>query len=84
MLELSKRFTTPLDLRDVAFRGLGIPSTTVDMHIQINQSRICEAAYHLLKDWRSTQPNLKIAYANMIQALDSADRALYKTALEDN
>ena len=84
MLELSKQFTTPLDLRDVAFRGLGLPSTTVDMHIQSNQSRICEAAYNLLKDWRSTQPNLRIAYANMVKALENADRALYKKALEDN
>ena len=84
LLALSKHFTIALDLRDVAFRGLGIPSTTVEMHIQNNQGRIGEATYSLFHAWRSTQPNLKTASANMIQALENADKALYKQALEDD
>ena len=81
ILELSKQFTTQLNLRDVAIKGLNISSRTVERHIQNNQNRITEAAYCLFQEWRDSQENLNTAYDKMYQALENIKMSYFKKAL---
>ena len=80
-MELSKRFHTESDLRDVAIRGLKIRSNIVDKYIIDNPNSITFAAYLCFRDWLNTQPNVTIARKNMNAALDEADKAIFKTFL---
>ena len=80
LLELSKDFATESDLRDVAIKGLEIPSRQVEKHIKGNNNDINAAAYNLFREWLHTQEDLEVARDNMNKALEKAEKPLFKNS----
>ena len=80
MLELSTKFTSASDVRQVAITGLGLPEDMVEKHINGNP-KMTTAAYKLFKSWCKTQRNSCVALTEMNKALDAAKRPLWKEVL---
>ena len=81
ILDLSKLLVTPSDLREVAIKGLNMEGNKVEIHIKSNQNEITSVGYNLLREWRDTQQDSRMAYAKLIEALDKAEKPLLKLAL---
>ena len=81
LLELSKEINNLADLRAVAIKGLRIANNRVEAHANHFPNDINSAAIALLSEWRKSQTNSKTAYANLIKALDAAERQFFKQAL---
>ena len=84
LLELSKEINNLADLRAVAIKGLRIANNRVEAHVNHFPNDINSAALALLSEWRKSQPNSKTAYANLIKALDVAERSFVIQAVAKN
>ena len=69
VLDVSKRITDELDLRDLATKGLKVEVHITDKHINTERS-IHLAAFKVLSDWRKRQPNSRIAYSKLHDAFE--------------
>ena len=78
---MSQKITTLQELRTFAIIGLGLGDEAVQLHITNHPSDIGSAAYDLLKQWRERKPNGRVAYANILHAIDAANLKSYKDAL---
>ena len=72
MWKLSKQINSDGDLRTLAMEGLGLEDPTVNKNLQ-NKRDINEAAYQVLREWRTSQENDRIAYQNLCEALKDED-----------
>ena len=59
--ELAKRITSESKLRDVAVRGLGISSETVEKHLEENPKNYDLTGYRLLWEWVQSQRDIEAA-----------------------
>ena len=69
LLELSKKFVFPSELREVSLRGLGVSADFVDRHIYDAQNNVSCAAYNLFREWSKSQSDTTIACNKMREAL---------------
>ena len=65
---LSEEINQARKLRRLAVVGLKMDSVVIDSSLQ-NNTDIVEAAYHVLKQWRDSQPDRTTAYKQICQAL---------------
>ena len=82
VLALSKRFVSKLDLRDLAITGLNMDSHIVNKHINKSQGDTTAAAYSFIKEWKESQPNERVAYTRMNEALTNIDKSFYKQVIQ--
>ena len=72
IVKLSEKITCKFDLRKFATYGLDMEDPTVNKNFQ-NEKDINEAAYQVLREWRTSQDNDKVAYKNLCEALKDKD-----------
>ena len=72
ILKLSQKITCTNDLRSLATFGLEIEDPTVNKNLH-NEKDINEAAYQVLREWRTSQDNDKVVYKNLCEALRDKD-----------
>ena len=73
IIKLSKKLSSEDDLSTLAVIGLGMEEHVVAGHLKIKSTDIHSAAKCVLKDWRNSQENPKVAYTNMCNALRHKD-----------
>ena len=79
------RITSVNQLRKLAFMGLRMPVYGVDSHIKANPSDLQSASYALLRKWRNTKINSRIAFHNLCEALKESDMIyLLNEVLQDD
>ena len=78
LLRLTKKITNEFDLMTLAVLGLGMDESVVSGHIA-NKDDIKMAAFHTLKEWKTSQTNSRVAYINICKALKhkDVDKALH-------
>ena len=72
LLELSRRMTSPGQLRRLVTMGLGIKQHVLDSHLQ-NTRDISEAALSVLKEWNLSQENPTVAHNRLCEALNKVN-----------
>ena len=77
LLELSVRFCEELDLRKLATIGLNLVDHKIDGEINSNKTDTRKAALAILKNWRKTQTDPKVAYCELCRALTQVGLAHY-------
>ena len=83
LLELSRRMTSPGQLRQFVTKGLSQKQHLLDSHL-CNANDINEAALSILKEWKLNQENSMTAYSSMCEALNKASMCfLIQDVLED-
>ena len=70
--KLSQKITRTDELRSLAIYGLKIEDPTINKNLH-NEKDISEAAYQVLRQWRTSQTNDKVAYMNLCEALKDED-----------
>ena len=68
LLELSRRMTSPEQLRRLATNGLGLKQHVLDKHLH-KEGDINEAALKVLKEWRLDYQNSAVAYKTLCDIL---------------
>ena len=79
LLQLSECISEPEELRVLVILGLNIKEHILRRHLANNRHDITSAAFGLLKDWRRTQTNARVAYNNLREALLKANMSYYIT-----
>ena len=82
MVKLSMSITSIAELETLAYYGLNIPVHQVAKHITNNTHDIQSATYALLREWRNSQINSRIAFQNLCQALQRSDMAYLQCILQ--
>ena len=72
LLELSRRMTSPGQLRRLVTMGLGLKQHALDSHLQ-NTRDINEAALSILKEWNLSQENTASAHNRLCEALNKVN-----------
>ena len=70
---LAKEYTNRNDLRTLALK-LGLKESQVTTSLTNNNNDINSAAYDLLRQWRASQDNNRIAYTNICKTLEDAEQ----------
>ena len=73
ILKLAKRINTPIDLLSLGTLGLDMKEEVLAGHLQNKKTDIHMAAYGVLREWRTSQPNRKAAYVKLCEALRHED-----------
>ena len=82
LLDLSKQFVSKTDIRDLAIKGLLMPLSKVESHINNNLTDINSAAYDILRNWRTTQSNDEMARKNLTEALKKVNKLFMIQSIE--
>ena len=85
VVKLSKRINDPMDLLMLGTLGLNMKEEDLAGHLQNKKDNIHMAAYGVLKTWKASQPDRKVAYKNLCEALRHKDvdmKSLIKEVLQ--
>ena len=74
LLNLSTLITDKVQWRILAIKGLRIEDHLFSQHFVKNPLDINTAAYDLLQKWRTTQPDVTVAYTKMCDALTNTNK----------
>ena len=66
---LAKQITSPGELLTLALEGLNEEDFNVEGHLYDNRDAIRIASFKVLQKWRNSQPNPRVAYTKMCEAL---------------
>ena len=77
------RITNEIDLHNLAINGLGLDDLVVGRCVHNRQPYITLAVLDVLKEWRKTQVNFKIAYRRLYQILINVEMSVYAETLKD-
>lgn len=80
---LSQKISQKEELRVLATKGLHIEDYILDYHLVRNMQDVHGATYCLLRDWHTTQPDPKVSYTKLAQALRDVNMTLYVTEVLD-
>ena len=69
LLKLAKKISKPFDILTLGRRGLKLDLSVVETAISNNKDDVNMAMYYVLKKFRVSQPDAKIAYDNLCEAL---------------
>ena len=72
MLDLSMKISEPFDILRLGRKGLKLDLAAVETSIQ-NHKNVNMAMYDVLKKWRVSQSDAKIAYDNLCEALTAVN-----------
>ena len=67
----------------LATKGLHIEDYVLDYHLVRNKQNVQGATYSLLRDWQTTQPDPKVSYTKLVQALRDVNMTFYVTDVLD-
>ena len=84
VLRLAKRMNDELDIITLGTIGLKIKDEVIDRHLQDNKN-INMAARAMLNSWKVSQPDAKVAYERLCEALRHKDvdmKSLIKEVLQ--
>ena len=80
--KLAKKITSAEELLTLAIEGLCVDEDNVDGHLNSNNN-IHIISYNVLRDWQKDQPNPKVAYTKLCDALGKVGKVNYTlTALK--
>ena len=85
LMKLSKKFSTNDEIYSLTLIGLRMNEDVVEGHLRNHREDIHGAVYKILKDWRNSQDDSKIAYQKLCAALrhDQVNKHAYiKEALQ--
>ena len=54
----------------------------VNRHINKSQGDTSAAAYSFIKEWKESQPDARVAYTRMNEALTTIDKSFYKQVIQ--
>ena len=74
----SETLSTKEDLHKLAISGLDLKDYALQKHLANNSNDIRAAAYSLLKEWRATQDDKRVAFTNLCAALDRSGMPFLK------
>ena len=69
LLKLAKKISKPFDILTLGQTGLKLDLSIVETAIVNNKDDVNMAMYDILKKFRVSQPDVKIAYDNLCEAL---------------
>ena len=69
LMKLSKKFSADDEILSLTVIGLGMKDDVVEGHMRNHRHDIHGAVYKILKDWRNSQDDFKIAYQKLCAAL---------------
>ena len=69
LLDLSEKISKPFDIMKLGGKGLKLDLSVVETAISNNKDDVNMAMYDVLKKWRVSQPDSKMAYNNLCEAL---------------
>ena len=72
VLKLAKRMNDEMDIFTLGTLGLGMKDEVIERHLHDNRS-INMAARAMLNTWKASQPDAKVAYERLCQALRHKD-----------
>ena len=75
--DLSLRISATQELQVLATNGLKIKPYIIEATLEYNQYNVQKSAQRILLNWRKEQPNKKIAYSKLRQALENVNMAFY-------
>ena len=73
ILQLSKKLTKKIDILTLGTIGLDMKEEVIEGQLKDNESEINMAALAMLKTWMRSQPDGKIAYRKLCEALKHPD-----------
>ena len=73
LLKLSKKLNKKIDILTLGTIGLDMREETIAGQLKDNESEINMAALAMLKTWKRSQPDSKIAYRKLCEALRNTD-----------
>ena len=73
MLKLAKFYHSEEEVLTFALFGLEMKENVVEGHLKNKNSDFHAAVFQILKDWRKTQDDAKMAYQNLCKALRHGD-----------
>ena len=73
LLKLAKKISKPFDILTLGRRGLKLDLSVVETAISNNKDDVNMALYDVLKKFRVSQPDAKIAYDNLCEALTAVN-----------
>ena len=73
MLKLSKFYQSEEEVLTFALFGLKMDENVVGVHLKNKKDDFHSAVFQILKDWRKTQDDAKMAYQNLCKALRQKD-----------
>ena len=73
LLKLSKKLNKMMDILTLGTIGLGMKEEVIEGQLKDNESEINMAALGMLKMWMRSQPDGKIAYRKLCEALRNPD-----------
>ena len=73
VIKLSKKINDPMDLLMLGTLGLNRKEEELAGHLQDKKNSIHMAAYGVLKTWKASQPDRKVAYEKLCEALGHKD-----------
>ena len=68
LLNISRRISSPGQLRTLATKGLNLKEHVLEKHLH-NEKDINEAAIKVLKEWKVGQENSTVAYSRLCEIL---------------
>ena len=69
LLKLADRITSKAEVRNLAMNGLGMKAENVQHHLANSPSDIKTAMLHIMREWRNSQHDDRIAYIKLCRAL---------------
>ena len=81
LYRVARRLTSKSDIRRLGLK-LGIADHRIDAIFHNKRDDITEAAYEILKEWRKSQEDAKVAFITLIKALTHPDVNLHQVAQE--
>ena len=85
LMKLSKKYSSDEEINSLTLIGLGMKNDVVEGHMKNHRHDIHKAVFEILKDWRDSQDDFKIAYQKLCAALrhDDVNKNVYiKLALQ--
>ena len=85
LMKLSKKYSAEDEILSLTLIGLGMKEDVVQGHMKNHRHDIHKAVFEILKDWRDSQDDFKIAYEKLCAALrnDEVNKHSYvKLALQ--
>ena len=73
LLKLAKKISKPFDILTLGRTGLKLDLSVVETAISNNKDDVNMAMYDVLKKFRVSQPDAKIAYDNLCEALTAVN-----------
>ena len=73
LLRLSKKLNKEMDIQTLGTIGLDMKEETIEGHLKDYKSEINMAALGMLRTWMRSQPDGKIAYRKLCEALKHPD-----------